>query len=128
MYEHVLPHRTQQYDGGDETKVVYSEVKITPEVKEDVATQVDEKGKVEVAAQVDEKVKEATQTTEGMQRDEGELTDQKEMGEEESECMHVEILFYIIITAGHISLAYAGQLFNHSNNIWHFITQIISYT
>ncbi len=41
---------------------------------------------------MDEKVKEATQTTEGMQRDEGELADQKEMGEEESECMHVEML------------------------------------
>ncbi len=41
---------------------------------------------------MDEKGKEATQTTEGMQRDEGELTDQKEMGEEESECMHVEML------------------------------------
>ncbi len=100
----MLPHHTQQYDGGDETKVVYSEVKLTPEVKEEVAaqvdekgkeevaTQVDEKGKEEVATQVDEKVKEATQTTEEMQRDEGELADQKEMGEEESECMHVEIL------------------------------------
>ncbi len=73
----MLPHQTQQYDGGDETKVVYSEVKLTPEVK---------------ATQVDEKVKEATQTTEGMQRDEGELADQKEMGGEESECMHVEML------------------------------------
>ncbi len=73
----MFPHQTQQYDGSDKTKVVYSEVKITPEVKE------------EVSAQVDEKVKEATQTTEGMQRDEGELADQKEMGEEESECMHV---------------------------------------
>ncbi len=76
-YEHVLPHHTQQYDAGDETKVVYSEVKLTPEVKEEVATQ---------------KGKEATQTTEGMQRGEGELADQKEMDEEESECMHVEIL------------------------------------
>ncbi len=76
----MLPHQTQQYDGGDETRVVYCEVKITPEVKEEVAAQVDEKGK------------EATQTTEGMQRGEGELADQKEMGEEESECMHVEIL------------------------------------
>ncbi len=76
----MLPHQTQQYDGGDETRVVYSEVKITPEVKE------------EVAAQVDEEVKEATQTTVGMQRDEGELADQKEMDEEESECMNVEML------------------------------------
>ncbi len=37
-------------------------------------------------------MKEAIQTTEGMQRDEGELADQKEMGKEESECMHVEML------------------------------------
>ncbi len=86
----MLPHHTQQYDGGDETKVVYSEVKLTPELKEEVATQVDEKVKEEVATQVDEKVKEevaaqvdekgkeAAQTTEGMQRDEGELADQKE--------------------------------------------------
>ncbi len=88
----MLPHHTQQYDGDDETKVIYSEVKITPEVKEEVVAQVDEKVKEEVSAQVDEKVKEAAQTTEGMQRDEGELADQKEMGEEESECMHVEML------------------------------------
>ncbi len=90
MYSNVLPHQTQhsfQHDIGDETKVVYSEVKLTPEVKE------------EVSAQVDEKVKEATQTTEGMQRDEGELADQcneEEMGEEESECRHVMMMCILV--------------------------------
>ncbi len=91
----MLPHQTQdsfQHDAGDETTVIYSEVKITPEVKEEVATQVDEKVKEEVATQGDEKVKEevATQVdekvkeevaTQGgekgkeMQRGEGEQSD-----------------------------------------------------
>ncbi len=79
----MLPHQTQHsfQDGtGDETTVIYSDLKITPEVKK------------EVAAQVDEKKKEAAQTAEEMQRDGGELADQnnkEEMDEEESEYMHV---------------------------------------
>ncbi len=80
----MLPHQTQysfQYDGGDETKVVYSEVK------------------EEVATQVDEKVKEVAQTAEEMQRDEGELADQsnkEEMGEEESECINVMMMCILV--------------------------------
>ncbi len=91
----MLPHQTQQYDGGDETKVVYSEVKITPEVKEDVATQVDEKVKEEVATQVDKeevvdkKMKEAAQTDKKMQNELADQSNKEEMDKEESECMHV---------------------------------------
>ncbi len=94
----MLPHQTQdsfQHGAGDETTVIYSKLKITPEVNGEVAIQVDEKGKEEVATQVDEKVKEevATHTVkeaaEVMQRDEGELADQSNMEEMESECMHV---------------------------------------
>ncbi len=66
---------------------------VDEKVKEEVATQVDEKGKEEVGTQVGgKKVKEATQTAEEMQRDEGELADQsdeEEMDEDERECMHV---------------------------------------
>ncbi len=72
-----------QHDVDDETTVIYSEV--NPEVKEEVATQVDEKVK---APGMGEKVKEAAQTAEEMQRDEEELADQSNK-EEESECMHV---------------------------------------
>ncbi len=46
-----------------------------------------------VVNQVDEKVKEAAQTAEEMQRDEGELADQsnkEEIDKEESECIHRE--------------------------------------
>ncbi len=143
----MLPQQTRdsfQDDVGDETTVIYSKLKITPEVKEnvatqvdekvkeevatqvdekrkeevatqvdekvkeevatqvdekgkeEVATQVDEKGKEEVATKVDEKGKEATQTAEGMQRDEEELADQSnknEMDEDESECMHGRVHF-----------------------------------
>ncbi len=69
-----------------------NQIKVTPELmKEEVATQVDEKVKEEVATQVvvDEQGKEAAQTTEEMQRDEGEFADKEEMDEEESEWMHV---------------------------------------
>ncbi len=75
----MLPH-SFQHDAGDETTVIYTKLKITPEVKE-VA-----------AAQVGEKVKEAAQTAEEMQRDGGELADQSNKEEEnkdESEYMHV---------------------------------------
>ena len=97
----MLPHQTQdsfQHGAGDETTVIYSKLKITPEVNGEVAIQVDEKGKEEVATQVDEKGKEevsthkgkeAAQTAEVTQRDEGELADQSNMEEMESECMHV---------------------------------------
>ncbi len=106
----MLPHQTQdsfQHDGGDETTVIYSKLKITPEVKEEAADEkvkkeVDtEKGKEEVATQggekrkeqvvpgMDETVKEVAQTAEEMQRDGGELAihSYKEMDEEESECI-----------------------------------------
>ncbi len=68
----------------DDRKAVTSK-NDTPEAKEEVSTQVDEKVKEEVSTLVDKKAKE---TTEEMQRDEGELADRSGM-EEESECMHV---------------------------------------
>ncbi len=68
---------------------------VDEKVKEEVATQVDEKGKEDVAPQVDEKVKDPTQTSEEMQRDEGELTVlsyKEKMDEGESECIHTCVL------------------------------------
>ncbi len=71
----MLPHQTQhsfQHDAGDETTVIYSELKINPVVKE------------EVASGVDEKLKE---TAKKMQGDEGELAVQSY--KEESACIHI---------------------------------------
>ncbi len=72
----MLPHQTQHHDVGDKITVIYS-LKITPEVKKEVTTQ------------VYEKVKEAAQTDEEVQRDEGELAGQNNKEEIESECTHV---------------------------------------
>ncbi len=81
----MLPHQTQhsfQHDAGDETTVIYSELKNAQE------------GKDKISTQVDEKVKEAAQTAEEMQRDEGEFTGQNNKDDEESECMW--ILLYAV--------------------------------
>ncbi len=60
-YFTVPPNQTpHQHDAGDETTMIYSDVK---------------------------KVKEATQTTEEMQRDEGELADQRDKDGKESAYM-----------------------------------------
>ncbi len=59
------PNQTpHQHDAGDETTVTYSEVK------------------------EGEKVKEAAQTAEEMQRDAGELADQRDKDGKESKCLH----------------------------------------
>ncbi len=82
----MLPHQTQdssQHGAGD---VSYSKVKITPVVKEEVATQVDEKVKEEVGTH---KVKEIAQAAKEMQGNIADQCDEEEMAEEESEYMHV---------------------------------------
>ncbi len=109
-----LTQHTFQHDDGDETEtkmvfIFYSELKVTSEVKERVAPQGDER--VKVATQVDEK---AAQKVEEMQKDEG-LSDQSnkeeerdeevmesdegEVTEEESECMHVH--YFACISPGY---------------------------
>ncbi len=97
-YSIVLPHITQQQHtyAGDETTVIYSEVK------------------------EGEKVKEAAQTAEKMQRDEGELADQRDKNGKESECLHgfPKLRYHINIPFWKQPYYFKEKAYLHNNIAW----------